>query len=49
MQLPMESMICPACSDAGHPVDMDHVDGEEVYHDPGAYHGAGFRKTCGYV
>ncbi len=42
-------MICPACADAGRPVDMEHVEGEEAYPHPGEYHGVGFRKTCGYV
>ncbi len=41
-------MICAECSDKGKPVDMEHVEGEEVYHDPSAYNGAGFRKTCAY-
>ena len=42
-------MICPACSDNGQKVDMDHFDGEELYHDPGAYHGIGVRVGCGIV
>lgn len=42
-------MICPACADAGRPVDMDHVEGESAVHDPGARDGVGFVKTCCHV